>query len=180
MLTLSNFKCDRYCGECCKKTLIPLRKEDISRIKKTGLSEREFVMPDPHIKARKLLKKQENGWCIFLRKTKHGVYNCEMYKNRPWECEQYPFFTHDPIKSCLPQKLYPNVFFSQKKQRKRTEKGNWFFSAISASWAKPAGSGQAGGKIKVFALYSYVDHKLYKTVRLNIAGGHISCIKNGS
>jgi Fe-S-cluster containining protein len=116
LLTSENFTCDRYCGECCKKTLVPLQKEDIAKIKKAGFSETEFIMQDPFIKSRRLLKKDEKGWCVFLKQDKVGRYSCSIYQNRPWACKEYPFFSKDmAIQSCLPQKLYPNVFFSLKK-----------------------------------------------------------------
>lgn len=117
-LNPSTFKCDRYCGECCKKTLVPLRKEDIKEIKQLGYEESDFLMQDPFIKQRKLLKKTEKGWCIFLKKSKEGKYSCSIHKNRPLTCQIYPFFSDVPIETCLPEKLYPNVFFSLKNQQK--------------------------------------------------------------
>ena len=42
--TKDNFKCNRYCGECCKKLLVGLGKKDIKRIKKIGHTEDDFVM----------------------------------------------------------------------------------------------------------------------------------------
>ena len=128
--TRENFKCDRYCGECCKKMLVAVSNKDIQRIEKLGYKKENFVMKDvfnlmkikdfqdtgnlrfPRAK-RKFLKKQENGWCIFLGKEKDGKYTCKIHKHRPEVCQKYPFFPETPkeIKSCLPEDLYPNVFF---------------------------------------------------------------------
>ena len=34
--TKENFKCDRYCGECCKKLVVRVNSKDIDRIKRLG------------------------------------------------------------------------------------------------------------------------------------------------
>lgn len=110
--TKENFKCDRYCGECCKKTLVDVSSKDITRIKKRGYNENEFLMKYPFNEKRLFLKKDENGWCVFLEKDKDGKYTCKIHKDRPEVCQKYPFFReNEQIKSCLPENLYPNVFF---------------------------------------------------------------------
>src|SRR3989338_6493312 len=111
--TKENFKCDRYCGECCKKMLVNVDSKDIKRIERLGYKKNDFVMEDVFDPKRKFLKKQKNGWCGFLEKDKNGKYSCKIHKNRPKICRDYPFFPGTPkkIKSCLPEDLYPNVFF---------------------------------------------------------------------
>ena len=111
--TKENFKCDRYCGECCKKTLVEVSGKDITRIKKSGYNENEFLMKGPFNEKRLFLKKDEKGWCVFLEKDKDGKYTCKIHKDRPEVCRKYPFFPETPkeIKSCRPEDLYPNVFF---------------------------------------------------------------------
>ena len=120
LFTRKNFKCDRYCGECCKKYLVSLNKKDIKKIKNLGYKEDEFIANDFFDQNHQFLKKQKNGWCIFLEKEKSGKYSCSIHKNRPEICQQYPFFGKNPkpIESCLPQDLYPNVFFSFSKLKK--------------------------------------------------------------
>ena len=114
LLTRKNFKCDRYCGECCKKMIVRVSKKDIERIKKLGYKEEDFVVQDIFNPNRKNLQKKKNGWCIFLKKDNNRKYWCSIHKSRPKICRDYPFFgkNPEPIKSCLPQDLYPNVFFS--------------------------------------------------------------------
>tara|TARA_Y100000031_G_C8086343_1_gene322071 strand:+ start:249 stop:440 length:192 start_codon:yes stop_codon:yes gene_type:complete len=58
--TKDNFKCNRYCGECCKKLLVGLGKKDIKRIKKIGHTEDDFVMTLFN-KKRLFLKKDKKG-----------------------------------------------------------------------------------------------------------------------
>ncbi|MBI2134385.1 YkgJ family cysteine cluster protein [Candidatus Woesearchaeota archaeon] len=113
LLTKENFKCDRYCGECCKKMLVAVSNKDIKNIEKLGYKKESFVMKDVFNSKRKFLKKEENGWCVFLEKEKDGKYSCKIHKDRPEVCQKYPFFPGTPkeIKSCLPEDLYPNVFF---------------------------------------------------------------------
>lgn len=109
LLTPKNFKCDRFCGECCKKLLVQVDNKESENIKKLGY--KDFLFKDP-FNNRFFLKKDEKGWCIFLDKNKEGKYSCRIHKNRPKICKEYPFFDKKPIKSCLPEVLYPNVFFS--------------------------------------------------------------------
>ena len=130
LLTKKTFQCDRYCGECCKKLLVRVSKQDIERIKKLGYKEEHFLLEDPFnimkIKdfqdtgnlrfpreKKFFLKKDEKGWCVFLKKSKDGKYSCSIHENRPKICRQYPFFGKTrEIKSCLPEDMHPNVFFS--------------------------------------------------------------------
>lgn len=110
--TKDDFKCDRHCGECCKSTLVELNPKDIKRIKKLGYAEDKFITSYPSDEKRLFLKKDGKGWCVFLKQDKKGVYSCSIYNDRPEICQKYPFFTgKEKIISCLPQDIYPNVFF---------------------------------------------------------------------
>jgi uncharacterized protein len=116
LLTKQNFECDRYCGECCKKLLVSVDREDIVRIKRLGYKESDFLFKDPFNAKRFFLKKDERGWCVFLSKDKKGRYSCKVHGSRPSSCKKYPFFSKDEkLKSCLPQDIYPNVFINYKK-----------------------------------------------------------------
>ena len=116
LLTKENFKCNRFCGECCKKTFVILSNEDIKRIKNLGHKEDDFLEEDIFRKRRSILKKAKDG-CVFLEKDKNGMYSCKIHNDRPDACKKYPFFTgNEKIKSCLPQDLHPNVFFSFNKK----------------------------------------------------------------
>ena len=97
MLDPKTFKCER-CAECCIKYIVKLNKEDISRIKKLGFSEKEFMEKDEHI-SEFVLKKDDNG-CVFLLKG-GGLYSCKIYENRPSVCKAYPFLEGD-VSSCKP------------------------------------------------------------------------------
>jgi len=114
MLEKSTFRCDRYCGKCCMKLAIRADKQDISRIKKLGYNEKDFLERDLIDETKFILQKKENGHCIFLKKNKKGMYSCGIHKNRPKICRKYPFFSNKPIKSCYPEDLYPNALFSFK------------------------------------------------------------------
>lgn len=113
MINPKNFKCDRYCGECCKKLLVRVSKKEISAIEELGYKDFDFA--DPFDKGF-FLKKTEKGWCTFLDKDKNGKYSCKIHKNRPDDCKKYPFFNKKELESCLPEVLYPNVFFTIKQK----------------------------------------------------------------
>ncbi|MBL7055674.1 YkgJ family cysteine cluster protein [Candidatus Woesearchaeota archaeon] len=116
LLTKQNFKCDMYCGECCKKLLVDVTKKEIDKIENLNYKKEDFVFLNPFKKSRFFLKKDEKGWCVFLKKDKEGKYSCNIYKDRPKTCKTYPFFKENKkIISCLPEKLYPSVFSSLKK-----------------------------------------------------------------
>ena len=110
MLTKENFQCDRYCGECCKKPVVRVRKAEIEKIRKLGYKEEDFLERDMRSISIFLLKRNKKG-CIFLKKHKDGKYSCTIYKNRPKICQQYPFFRKTTIGSCLPNKMFPNAVF---------------------------------------------------------------------
>lgn len=112
MLTKNNFKCDRFCGKCCIKLTIRVNKSDIKKIKNLGYDENEFLDSDPIDTNKFVLKKKENGHCIFLGKDKEGMFTCKIYDNRPKTCQKYPFFNNKPIESCYPEDLYPNEIFT--------------------------------------------------------------------
>jgi len=111
MINPKTFKCDRYCGECCKKLLVQVDKSDIEKI--NNLGHEDFLFKDPFNKNRFFLKKDEKGWCTFLEKNKKGKYSCKIHKDRPKDCRVYPFFDKKELESCLPEVLFPNVFFSK-------------------------------------------------------------------
>ena len=117
MLTKENFQCDRYCGECCKKPVVRVRKAEIEKIRKLGYKEEDFLERDMRSISIFLLKRNKKG-CIFLKKHKDGKYSCTIYKNRPKICQQYPFFRKTTIGSCLPNKMFPNAFVSFSHPRK--------------------------------------------------------------
>ncbi len=104
MLNPDTFVCDRKCGLCCIKYIVKLTKKDIINIKKLGYDEDYFVEEDKFLggKTRFVLKKKDNGWCIFLSKDKKGIYSCEIYNSRPSVCRRYPFLKKKNIKSCKP------------------------------------------------------------------------------
>lgn len=85
----------------------------LKKIKKLGYKEEHFLFEYPFNKNEFFLKKDEKGWCVFLNKSKDGKYSCGIHKNRPKTCRKYPFFEDvKKIKSCLPEHMFPNVFFS--------------------------------------------------------------------
>jgi Fe-S-cluster containining protein len=101
-----NFQCNRYCGECCKRFIIDVSREEIKKIKRLGYN--DFLEPGPIYEDKFFLKKNNNG-CVFLKKNRGGEYSCKIYDNRPKTCRQYPFFNKKEIKSCLPADLYPSL-----------------------------------------------------------------------
>ena len=114
MWTKKNFKCDRYCGKCCKELVVRVSKREINKIRKLGYE--DFVEVDYVDPSKFVLKKNKKG-CVFLKKNKKGRYSCGIHKNRPKICQKYPFFDTKPIKSCYPEDLYPSAFFSFKEGR---------------------------------------------------------------
>ena len=111
-----NFQCNRFCGECCKKFAVEVSKSEISRIKGLGYEEDDFLEKEFFGSGTNVLKRDKNG-CFFLEKGKDESYSCKIYENRPETCKDYPFFNSNKIKSCLPQDLYPNVFFKLNKAK---------------------------------------------------------------
>ena len=112
MLTKKTFKCDRHCGKCCMKLAVSVDEQDINKIKKIGYDEKDFLERDLIDQTKFMLKKRDNGHCIFLKKSKSGMYSCKIHKNRPKICRKYPFFENKALKSCYPEDLYPNALFS--------------------------------------------------------------------
>lgn len=82
-----NFKCDRYCGHCCKMTVV-LDEEDVERLEKKG--KKDFWEND--ILGRKMLKHKDDDYCVFHKKEKDGKHTCTVHKDRPDPCRKYPFF----------------------------------------------------------------------------------------
>ena len=112
ILTKDTFKCNRYCGKCCKQTIIRVSKAEIKRIKNLGYEYEDFLERDMAFEDKFVLKRNDNG-CVFLKKHKDGKYSCTIYKNRPKTCKKYPFFGNkNKVGSCLPQDMYPNAFVS--------------------------------------------------------------------
>ena len=110
MIAKESFECDRYCGQCCKKLVVRVNKEDIEKIRKLGYKEEDFLERDLLYRSKFVLKK-DNNKCVFLKKHKDGRYSCKIYKNRPKTCLQYPFFAKNKVGSCMPNKMYPSAFF---------------------------------------------------------------------
>ena len=108
-----NFQCNRYCGECCKRLVVEVTPSEIKKIKSLGYKEEDFLEKGFFHPEKFTLKRNKNG-CIFLKKEEDGKYSCKIYENRPKICKDYPFFNSNEVKSCLPQDLYPNVFFKFK------------------------------------------------------------------
>ena len=111
-----NFQCNRYCGECCKKLVVEVTPSEIKKIKSLGCKEEDFLVKDFFGEGKNVLKRDKNG-CIFLKKEEYGRYSCKIYENRPKICKDYPFFNGNGVKSCLPQDMYPNVFFKFNKTK---------------------------------------------------------------
>jgi len=99
MLTPKNFICNRKCGRCCIVTVVLLLDEDIKRIKKQGFSQDFFVDYEMlgEYRGKPSLKKNKDGWCVFLKKDKKGIFSCGIYENRPQICKKYPFFGEKKI-----------------------------------------------------------------------------------
>ncbi|MBR9700147.1 YkgJ family cysteine cluster protein [Candidatus Woesearchaeota archaeon] len=103
MITSDDFKCT-FCGKCCIELTVKISDEDIKRIKKAGHKRKDFAVKDMFdLRTGKYaLKKQENEWCVFLRKEGEK-YLCSIHEHRPETCRKYPFFDDTPLKSCLPE-----------------------------------------------------------------------------
>ncbi len=100
----SEFKCQR-CGKCCKP-VIKLTREDISRIRELGFSDRDFVERDPIDEESKgLVMKRIDFKCVFLNIGEDGFTRCKIYGHRPQTCRNYPFFGFDEVKNCKPVSL---------------------------------------------------------------------------
>ncbi|MBS3131109.1 YkgJ family cysteine cluster protein [Candidatus Woesearchaeota archaeon] len=112
MFAPSNFKCDRYCGKCCRDVFVKVTKKDIERIKKLGYKEEDFLQRDFVDSNSFVLKHKEKEWCFFLEKGKNGMFSCRIHGSRPDTCRIYPFFDRKPIKSCYPEDLLPDAMFS--------------------------------------------------------------------
>src|SRR3989338_3809663 len=98
MISKETFECDRHCGQCCKKLIVRVNKEEIERIRKQGYEDENFLERDL-VYRNKFVLKRENENCIFLKKHNDGKYSCIIYKNRPKTCRQYPFFSKNMIGS---------------------------------------------------------------------------------
>jgi Fe-S-cluster containining protein len=104
-----DFECDRHCGQCCKKFIIRVNREEVEKIRKLGYKDEDFLDRDLSYTHKFILKLDDNG-CVFLKKHKDGRYSCVIYEDRPKICRQYPFFSKNKIESCLPEKMYPSAF----------------------------------------------------------------------
>lgn len=88
------FMC-RRCGECCKP-IVKVSKKEIGQLKELGFGEGFFLDYDPFNKRKGLLvrkdvlKKKENGDCVFLRRHGRATF-CSVYSLRPEVCREYPF-----------------------------------------------------------------------------------------
>ena len=110
MLDPKTFICDRKCGECCIKLIVKLSTADIKKIKTSGYDEEDFIEIDPFLPGQNkdVMKKMDNGWCVFLKKNKPGEYICKIYNQRPKVCKDYPFTKKKLVKDCRP-KLFIDV-----------------------------------------------------------------------
>ncbi|MFC1768496.1 YkgJ family cysteine cluster protein [Nanoarchaeota archaeon] len=96
-LTPKNFKCDRKCGECCKKLSVIITKRETNKLEKLGYS--DFVEADLGTKGF-VLRRNSRG-CVFLKKERNN-YICKIYDHRPRICKIYPFFGNPT--TCKPLK----------------------------------------------------------------------------
>ena len=112
-----DFKCNRYCGKCCINLAVKVNAKDIKKIKKLGFEHADFLENDLINPKEFILKKKENGHCVFLKK-KENMFYCSIYEFRPKICKKYPFFDKKPIESCFPEYLFPEQMFSFKAGRK--------------------------------------------------------------
>ena len=108
-----NFQCNLFCGECCRKLVVEITPSEVKKIKSLGYKEEEFTEKGFFHPNQYTLKRTKEG-CIFLNEEKNGSFSCKIYENRPKVCRDYPFFNGNKVKSCLPQDMYPNVFFKFK------------------------------------------------------------------
>jgi Fe-S-cluster containining protein len=85
------FHCLR-CGLCCKdrsykpRLILALRSEVLRISERTGLRLEEFAEASGKRTYDYLLKKRQDGSCIFLRDN-----SCSIYELRPLVCRFYPF-----------------------------------------------------------------------------------------
>ena len=73
MLNPKTFVCERKCGECCSKLTVKLSSADIKKIKALGYE--DFIEIDPFLPgpSKYIMKKLDNGWCVFLKKNRKGI-----------------------------------------------------------------------------------------------------------
>ncbi|ASJ16305.1 Fe-S-cluster oxidoreductase [Thermococcus chitonophagus] len=88
------FKCIEDCARCCIENDIPLREEDVERIKALGYEEEYFVdytkmfYRGPKFLGYAIKKRPFDDACVFLDpETK----KCRIYEYRPLACKLYPF-----------------------------------------------------------------------------------------
>ena len=107
--TKESFQCNRYCGECCKKLVVRVNKEDIKNIKKLGYEEEDFLERDLLYRHKFVLKRNKDE-CIFLKEHKDGKYSCSINENRSETGLQFPFIRkRDVAESNLPQNMVQMV-----------------------------------------------------------------------
>ena len=81
-----NLRCKcSICGKCCTY-LVPPTKADVSKIKKAGFKESDFI----EVISNKKLIKTRFGMCYFLRVDSKGKNFCLIYDYRPKACIVYP------------------------------------------------------------------------------------------
>ena len=101
-ISKETFRCDRFCGQCCKYLIVDLTRDDIQKIRQLGYQDEDFltteiVGPD---RGKPILKKTSNG-CVFLEKDKDGMYSCKIHSAKPEICRKYPFIGIK-IEDCRP------------------------------------------------------------------------------
>ena len=113
-----SFRC-RSCGYCCT-LIVPLKKDDIEKIKKLGYKEEDFVEVTPFGDRRIRMK---NYYCYFLGLHKGETF-CRIYEARPKICGDYPFF-RDHIGECFPPRLFDDIKFpGENKGRSESKNAN--------------------------------------------------------
>src|SRR3989338_971615 len=102
MITPENFQCT-FCGKCCMHYTVKLSEKDIKRIEGLGFQKDSFARKDDFDEAtgKYALRKQENGWGVFLRKEGEK-FLCSIHSARPDICRKYPFFEKKEIDTCIP------------------------------------------------------------------------------
>lgn len=79
------------CGACCRNfAYILVSPDDIVTLENfTGLNAEEFTEKVDKAGAKRFMKFQANGDCIFLKMI-DGAYRCSVYQARSVTCKDYP------------------------------------------------------------------------------------------
>lgn len=101
---VSKFKCDRFCGDCCKRLIVNLTKEDIKKIRQVGYKDEDFLIKEMigTDKGKPVLLRNKN-WCVFLERKKDKKYYCKINAVKPEICSRYPF-NFPKLEDCRPSR----------------------------------------------------------------------------